>query len=285
MDEKSIEKDVQSSIADQALKNPVKYTFMLTKEIFTLNKGLFLGIAAIVILLTLLSVVPIVGLVASILSGILLFGLLFFVGGYFYRSKTMDEFVGTIRSMTIANLFRNYLKPSLGAYVGWVILVLPVMLIFGLIVGLIRQSILIGTIPNGDSTTLPATLSAVILPLIIIAFVLYIMPLVIANMIKRDNFVDAFKAVFTVFSKDVWRRAFTKAYFKYMGLIGFWLLLLITTAIVFSGLLMRLFFAIDPSMMESGIVIVLILMVILQIIMNIFFAVSSIIAERITQQQ
>ena len=281
-----MEEQNRTGIVDQALADPIKYTVMLTKEIFSLNKGLFLGITAIVILLSLLSNIPIVGLIATVLSGILLFSLLFFIGKRFYHSATMDEFVESIKSMTIANLWQSYWKPSLGAYLGWVILALAMMLLIGLIVGISGQgSTLIAAMQSGDPMALLATLPAMILPLTIVAFVIYVAPLVFANIIKTDNFNDAFKAAFTIFSKDVWKRAFTGTYFKYMGLLGLWLILFFVAILMLSGLVMALFGAIDPSMIMVGMVIVFILMMIIQIVMYVFYAVSSVIADRITKQQ
>ncbi len=286
MEEQNWEEQNQTGIVDQALAHPIKYTVMLTKEIFGLNKGLFLGITAIVILLSLLSNIPILGLIASVLSGILMFSLFFFVGKVFYHSKTMDEFVDAIKSMTIANLWKSYWKPSLGAYAGWVILILAIIMLIGLIIGVSGQgSNLAAGMQSNDPTAMLAIMPLMILPFILIALLLYVMPLVFANIIKTDNFNDAFKAVFTIFSKDVWRRAFTGVYFKYMGLLGLLLILFTVIIVVLSGLFMSLFGAIDPSMMVIGMVVVLILMVILQIVMNIFYAVSSVIADRMTQQQ
>jgi hypothetical protein len=271
-------------IVDQALAHPIKYTLMLTKEVFALNKGLFLGITAIVILLSLLSNIPLLGLVASVLSGILMFALFFFVGKVFYEAADMDAFVETIRTTTISKLWSNYWKPSFGAYLGWVLIILLFLVIAGVIVGITGagDKFMMASQSN-DPMAMLAILPATILPLLLLALLLYVMPLVFANIIKTDNFNDAFKAVFTIFSKDVWRRAFTGAYFKYMTLLGLILIALMILMVVFSGILMTIFGALDPSMMIVGLIIVIILMVIIQIVMNIFYAISAVIADRMTR--
>lgn len=271
-------------IVDQALAHPIKYTLMLTKEVFALNKGLFLGITAIVILLSLLSNIPLLGLVASVLSGILMFALFFFVGKVFYEAADMDAFVETIRTTTISTLWNKYWKPSFGAYLGWVLIILLFLVIAGVIVGITGagDKFMMASQSN-DPMAMLAILPATILPLLLLALLLYVMPLVFANIIKTDNFNDAFKAVFTIFSKDVWRRAFTGAYFKYMTLLGLILIALMILMVVFSGILMTIFGALDPSMMIVGLIIVIILMVIIQIVMNIFYAISAVIADRMTR--
>jgi len=271
-------------IVDQALEHPIKYTFMLTKEVFALNKGLFLGITAIVILLSLLSNIPLLGLVASVFSGILMFALFFFVGKVFYEAADMDSFVEAIRTTTISTLWNKYWKPSFGAYLGWVLIILLFLVIAGVIVGITGagERFMMASQSKNPMDIL-AILPAAIPLIILLALLLYVMPLVFANIIKTDTFNDAFKAVFTIFSKEVWRRAFTGVYFRYMTLLGLILIALMILMVVFSGIVMAMFGALDPSMIMVGLIIVIILMVIVQIVMNIFYAISAVIADRMTR--
>jgi len=281
-----MEEQYKTGIVDQALEHPVKYTVMLTKEVITLNKRLFLGITAIVTLLMYLSAIPIVGMVASILSGILLFTLFYFIGKTFYRSQTMDEFVDAIRSMTLADLWKNYLKPASGAYLGWAALSLVMLLLTGALVSLSGHGdSLIVAIQSGDPSVMLDAMPAMILPFILIALLMYVSPLVLANVIKADNFNDAFKAVFTFFSKDVWRRAFTGEYFKYMTVLGLIMLAFLFVMAIVSAVIMAIFGALGSYMLIAGIVVVTIAMMFLQVVMNVFFAISSVIADRLTQQQ
>ncbi len=278
---KEPQKDHEHSLlVDQALEHPVKYTLMLTKEIFSLNKGLFLGITAIVIVLSLFTNIPIIGLIASVLSGILMFSLFFFTGKVFYESRTMDEFVEKIRSTTIASLWKEYWKPSLGAYLGWVMIILFFILVTGIFIGLSGNS---DTILRGEPEAILSVLPSMIVPFLLMGLILYVMPLVFANIIRTDNFNDAFKAVFSIFDKTVWKRAFTKPYFKYMVALGLVITGLMVAVMLLSAVIMGIFAAIDPSLMVVGMLITMIVMVLLQVIINVFFAISSVIADRITQ--
>jgi hypothetical protein len=279
-----MEETDKEKIVDQALTHPIKYTLMLTKEVFSLNKGLFLAISAIVVLLSLLSNIPILGLIASVLSGILMFALFFFVGKVFYEAEDMDTFVEAIRTMRLSELWNRYWKASFGAYLGWVLVVLLYLLIAGLILGIAGAgNDLMMASEGNDPMAMLALLPATILPLILLALLLYVTPLVFANIIKTDTFNDAFKAVFSIFSKDIWRRAFTGAYFKYMTLLGLILIALTVLMVVLAGAMMAIFSALSPSLMIVGMIIVVILMVVVQIVMNIFYAISSVIADRMTR--
>jgi len=281
-----MEEQYQRGIVDQALEHPVKYTVMLTKEVISLNKRLFLGMTAIVTLLMYLSAIPIVGMFASILSGILLFTLFYFIGKTFYRSRTMDEFVNTIRSMTLADLWQNYLKPASGAYLGWVFLSLVMLLLTGILISLSGYGdSLVMAMQSQDPTVMLDAMPALILPFILVLLLMYVAPLVLANVIKADNFNDAFRAVFTFFSKDVWRRAFTGEYFKYMTALGLIMLAFLFVMTIISAIFMAIFSALGSYMLIVGIVAATIVMMFLQVVMNVFFAISSVIADRMTQQQ
>ncbi len=271
-------------IVDQALEHPVKYTVMLTKEIFSLNKNLFWSIAAAVILLSFLAKIPILGMVASVASGILMFLLFFFVGKCFYRSGSMDDFVESIRSMTLNDLAKDYWKPSLGAYAGWGVLLLAVLMVIGVMIGISGYSYrLSAALQTNNPQEILALWPAIILPLILIALLLYLMPLVFANTLKTDSFNAAFKAVFGIFGKDLLRRAFTLKYFTYMGILGL-LLILLSIAFVLLFELYIMLFGTMPFMIIVGVLLLMVAVVVVQILVNIFYAISSVIADRMTQR-
>jgi len=283
---KKWEEQNKTGIIDQVPAHPIRYTFMLTWDIFDLNKLLFFMVMVTVIIFSLITNLPIVGLIASMFIGLSIFSLSFFVGKTFYYAKTMGQLIAVIRTTMIENLWEDYWKPSLGAYMGWVVLMLAITLLTNFIININDQESNLATaMLTGDPVVIRAIIPYMTLPFILIMLFLYVMPLVFVNVIKTDNFNDAFKAVFTVFSKDVWRRALTGAYFKYMSLLG--LLIIFATAIVavVSELIMALFGALGPLMVPVGMEFVLLLTVVFQIALNVFYAVSSVIAERITQQQ
>ncbi len=282
-----MEDHTSEGIAYQALQRPIEYTIKLTKEVFILNKPLFLSVAAIVILFSMLANIPLVGILFSILSGVLLFMLFFFVGKLFERAKTMDAFVDEIRSTTLSTLWRDYYTPSLGAYFGWLTLILSFLLLFAMMIMANGETedILIGLKAN-DYSGLIAILPSMIVPsIIVMALVTYLMPLVFAKMIAADTFGEAYRAVFTFFRGDVWKRAFTGAYFKYMSLLGVILIVFVIAMMIISGIVMWLLAAIDPSMVLIATVVALIFTVTIQVVMNIFYAISAIIADKMTEYE
>ena len=279
-----MEEKTSANIVEQSLEHPIKYAIMLTKEVYSLNKGFFWGITALIIVLAILSNIQIVGLVASVVSGILMFALFLFTGKVFDTSSTMDMFVKEIESISISKLWNDYWKPALGAYLGWVIVVIALIILTTITFSLTGgTSLLMQDEPLASNLTL--LLPPMILPLIILSLILYVIPLVFANTIRTDTFEDAFKSVFTLFQGTLWRRAFTGGYFKYMAAIGLVLIALIVGVSVASGLLVTLLGAIDPTMIYIGMILMVIVMVIFQVIINVFYAITAIIADRIATEQ
>ena len=124
--------------------------------------------------------------------------------------------------------------------------------------------------------------SMMIIPMLIVSLILYLVPLVFANTIRTDTFGDAFKSVFSLFKGDVWRRAFTGVYFKYMALLGLVLIAFVIVMVIVSSLLVTLLGGIAPTMIYIGILPIIIEIVVLQVIVNVFYAITAIIADRMT---
>jgi len=271
-------------IVDQALAHPIKYTLMLTKEVFVLNKGLLLGFAAIITLFAFLSAIPIIGFLPSILSGVLMFALQIFVGKTFYQANTMDEFVNKIRSATLMDIWNKYWKPATGAYLGWAGVMLILIIISGLIISITGNvDSLVAATSSGDLTVLFAALPGMIIPLMLFAMIFYVSPLVMANIFKAENFNDAFMAVFTLFSAEVWRRAFNVNYFNYITLLGLVLIGLAVIVFIIVYAIMFILASIGPSMVLVGTMIALIISMVVQVVVTILFAISAVIADRMTR--
>ncbi len=276
-----MEEKKEMNIVDQALAHPIKYTFMLTKEVYSLNKRFFWGLVALTVLLALLSEIPLLGIIASVVSGILIFSVFLFTGKVFDRSLHMDMFVEEIEGINISKLWNNYWQIAFGAYLGWVLILLIIIFLTAFILGLSGQMDLLmsGDIAAQSPSTL---LSLVAVPLLLFALILYLVPLVFANTIRTDTFGDAFKSVFTLFSGSVWHRAFTGVYFKYMALLGLVVIGLILVLSILFSLLLALS-AIDPTLMLIGTILIVIFALVFQLLTNIFYAFSSVIADRMTQ--
>lgn len=277
-----MEERKEMNIVDQALAHPIKYAIMLTKEVYSLNKSFFWGLSAIIVVLALLSEIPLLGLIATVISGILMFSLFLFTGKVFYKAATMDMFVEEIESISVSKLWNNYWQPAFGAYLGWVVIVLGTLFLAGFMVAVTGQA---DALMMGDTAAEnPMMLFSVMtIPMLIVSLILYLVPLVFANTIRTDTFGDAFKSVFSLFKSDIWRRAFTGVYFKYMALLGLVLIAFVIVMIMVSALFVTLLGGIDPTMISIGVLLMVIVMVVLQVILNVFYAITAIIADRMTQ--
>ena len=265
-------------LAQQALEHPVKYTFILTKEIIQLNTKLFTSLAAIIVVLGIASVfLPNINFLFTTLINVLLFCLFFFVGKTFDHAKQMHEFVTQIEAETLSDLWTKYAGPSIGAYLGWIVAIIPIGLLIAVIIfsGQNDEAIQ-GAFQQGNVEALLSFLPFLVLSFAIIGLVLYVTPLVFVNILRTDNFNDAFKSVFSLYQSSLWKRAFTSAYFKYMTVLG----LSLTGIIIIFTLLMGLLES--PATIQGLGIIFIVFTLLLQIVVNIIYAISAMIADRLS---
>ena len=258
-------------LIDEALSSePIKNTFRLGWEFIKLNQTFTLTAIVMLIVLNLFGMIPIVSLIFMVLSAV--FGLVIqiHVGKTFYESQDIKSYIHEIKESSIDKVLTRHVATAFGAYMGWVILLLLLIFLFGVIgssMGIINEHMNQANIVN-----------AVVmlgLPMLLIALVLsYVQPLVQANIIMANGLQEGFKAVFTLFSVNLWRLAFQSSYFKYVAGFGLITILLLFFFAFIIGLLTNL----------SGLTIVgNILMVILMYVFMIIMAVGSMMAKRLIE--
>ncbi len=171
-----------------------------------------------------------------------------------------------IEDSTIDNLVRKDISTAFGSYLGW----FPLTLLFTILLASISS--VMGITPHMymvgyDSINLFVVL---VLPLL---FISYIQPLVQANIILSNGFKEGFKAVFTLFSINLWRSSFQLSYFKYI--VSFWLTIIILLFLFsfFIGMLGTIGLSIIGN----------ILIFILVYIFMITMAISSMMAKRLVE--
>jgi len=253
-------------LIDEALSvEPIKNTFRLGWEFITLNQKFTLTAMIIFVALNLFGIIPIASLIFMVLSTI--FGLVIqiHVGKTFYESQDIKSYINEIKESSIDTLLTQHVATAFGVYMGWIVLSLVGVILFGLVgssMGLINQQ------PY-------SFLNAFFIlgyPLLIIALILsYVQPLVQANIIMANGIKEGFNAVLTLFSIDLWRSSFQSSYFKYVSIFGLATILLIFFFSFIIGLLTNL----------SGLPIIgNILMIILMYIFTIMIAIGSMMAKR-----
>jgi len=265
------ENNIQNSdtrLIDEALASePIKNTFRLGWEFIVVNQKFTLTAMIIFVVLNLFGMIPVATLIFMVLSAV--FGLVIqiHVGKTFYASQDIKNYIHEIEESSIDTLLTRHVGTAFGAYIGWVVLLLLVILLFGFVggsMGIITEHM--------NKVALLNALVALGFPIFLIALAFsYVQPLVQSNIIMANGIQGGFKAVFTIFSTRIWRMAFQSSYFKYVAGFGLIIILLLFFFAFLIGLLTAL----------SGLAIVgNILMIVLMYIFMLIMAIGSMMARR-----
>ena len=213
-----------SKLIDEALDfEPIKNTFRLGWEFVTLNKKFTLTAMVTFILLNILGMIPMIALIFMVLSAIFGLAIQIHVGRTLYFSRDIQSYISEIEYSSVEAILNRHTATAFGVYMGWTLLILIAILIFTFIGGALG---LIGN--NMSEVEIVNALITLGLPIILVALVLsYVQPLVQANIILSNSFKEGFKAVFTIFSIELWRLSFQKSYFKYVAIFGTILIVLL----------------------------------------------------------
>ncbi len=219
-------------LIDQATSEPIKNVFKIGWETIILNIPTLSTAITLLLLLNIASFMNLMllNIVLVIFSGILVVSAQIYIGRTFYEAVGMNDFASTIREATVMDFFKKHIGVATGSYIAWITLfILPILVI-------------VLFLPQGAEPTtedIDNFLLAFIPFIVIMLIVLYVQPLVQANVIVSNTFKEGFRAVMTIFSKKVWTKAFTRRYFSYLtrfGLIIFATLFLLGLVIGFTGL-------------------------------------------------
>jgi len=247
---------------------PVKNTFRLGWEFIRLNQTFTLTVLAILILLNLLGIIPLFSLIAPMLAGVLSMTLQIYAGRTVYESKNITDYVERIKNSRIdSEALKGHFSTAFGAYVGWIVLFIAFMFIASIVAvssGLINE--------NMSEPDILMALASLAFPFMLVALILsYVQPLVHSNIVLSNGFVEGFKAVFTLFSRDVWSSAMQKSYFVYVSIFGLLIIgILIPFVALFASMGMGLFLNI--------------LLVIVSYILMIIISIAAMVARRIVEE-
>jgi len=176
-----------------------------------------LNVFAILILIAIgiISLIPIIGVVFSVLAYLITLSYQIFIAKEIAQ-KDKDEIDSFAKEVSLKEFLFKYFSTSIGAWLGfliiWVILAIIAIILVG--IGGMELSFNLNNIP----------FFAIFIVLILITIFLYVYPAVMGGVFNSNDFGEAFKKVFLFFSPSLWKKSFKSRYF---GLIFFWSLILL----------------------------------------------------------
>jgi len=211
----------QRRLIDEARGEPVKNAFRLGLEFMDRNRLLAAMTMGVFVLLSLLDIVPGLGILAGIALGVMAQSVQIYVGRTFYHSENIGQFVEGAEQVKLKEFLLRYQAPAFGAWLGWFTLSVIFFILFVILV------LAIGVDPSlfeksalQDQAKVAELAMAILeagLPLMLVALVLaYVYPIAQGRVILSDTLGEAFKAVFSIFSPSVWSAAMQKEYFKFL---------------------------------------------------------------------
>ena len=211
----------QVRLIDEARHEPIKNAFRLGLEFMDRNRMLAAMTMGIFLVLSLLEMVPVLGMVAGVALGVFSQAVQIYVGRTFYDASGIEAYVAAAESAKLKEFLNRYLAQAFGAWLGWLVLSLVFMVLFIIffITGGTDLSAFDQTAMQ-DEEQIYALILAVLeagTPLVLVGLLLsYVYPIAQGRVIRSGGFGDAFRAVFSVFSPTVWASAMNAAYFRYV---------------------------------------------------------------------
>ena len=228
----------QVRLIDEARHEPIKNAFRLGLEFMDRNRMLAAMTMGIFLVLSLLEMVPVLGMVAGVALGVFSQAVQIYVGRTFYAAPGIEGYVSAAESAKFKEFLTRYLAQAFGAWLGWLVLSLVFMVLFIIffITGGTDLSAFDQTAMQ-DEEQIYSLILAVLeagTPLVLAGLLLsYVYPIAQGRVIRSGGFGEAFRAVFSVFSPAVWASAMHAAYFRYvfffsLALIGIAVLVILT---------------------------------------------------------
>ena len=201
---------------------PIKNSFRIAWEFIILNKTLTFTAMSMLLFLNIASLF--LGLLATVLAGVMSVAIQIYVARLLYESQDINHFVEETKKAKFETILSTHIFTALGAYLG------TVTLLFGAIFLMTSVIQSMGVdFETVQLNELMEVISKLIIPIGIVALLVsYLHPLVQSNIALSTTFKEAYRAVFTIFSPTLWSRAFQGAYFKYVSLF-----ILIIASVIF----------------------------------------------------
>ncbi|MHC3993584.1 hypothetical protein ACXWTF_02035 [Thiomicrolovo sp. ZZH C-3] len=214
----------ENRLVDEARREPVKNAFRLGWEFVERNRTLALTTLAAFILLSLLELIPLLGVVAAVALGVFAQSVQIYVGRTLVNADSINSFITTAEQTTFTAFMTRYQAPAFGAWLAWFVMGMGFFLLWMVLV--LAVGIDPGTLedPAYDEAQMIAFAEAMgisVLPMLIVGMLIaYVYPIAQGRVILSDTFGEAFKAVFSVFTPAVWQAAARGEYFRFVFYLG-----------------------------------------------------------------
>jgi hypothetical protein len=196
-------------------------------------------VALALLVLSLLSMLPLVGIVASVVQGILFYALAYWLVDRLRESDSVETFRQEMAGEDAKRILTAYFGPAAGFYTGFMVFSIIMIIITAAILWMTGGFAAMGVAmeqvqghPDANPEQMAAVYAQVMgagAPALVFMFITslffsYVWPLVYGYGLLQKSFGDAFNAVFMLFSPRFWRAAFTGRYFV---LVSLWMLILL----------------------------------------------------------
>jgi len=193
---------------------PIKLSFHLAWNFFTKNKMLSLFIILALFGMALLSMIPILGLVFSMMLMAMFFSLQVTIGKLVYQSESLENYYSGVAKLTLKEALVGRLGVAFGYFVGFFVVEIALFIVLGILAVIFGASDAFVDLANGLEPASAAGLGMLIFVFgLIMLFISYIFPIVVGGIYKEETFGGAFKALFKMFSPQTWKASLNLNYF------------------------------------------------------------------------
>ena len=185
---------------------------------FKNNLGVSFGVIGVLFALMLLSMIPYLGFVFSLMEGFLIISIGAFFAKKIVNCNSESEMVDISKNTTFKSFLFDNISMAVGVYLGSLIVFILIFAIIG-VLGALAGNEIEAMYYTDHISSLAVILIIIDVVLLIIAF--YIYPAVVGEAYMCGNFTDAFKKMFLFFNPKFWKKTFNA---KYMILVFIWMM-------------------------------------------------------------
>lgn len=183
------------------------------------------------------------------------FALQAFIAHTLEEAQTQEMLITTIEEHTIVQIMLKHLLPVMGVFLGSAVVLGIVMgMSYVVMIAMIGepawQAVLAGNVAESQRVDVYMSLAAIAAVDFLVALsLIYFYPLALARGLGKDNLNEAFVAIFSVFSYDVWKKSTHEKYFVYMSMLHinalglFFVFGLVAGSMIFLPLAMMVWYA------------------------------------------
>ncbi|NPA11207.1 MAG: hypothetical protein GXO62_03095 [Epsilonproteobacteria bacterium] len=199
-----------------------KTAFTYAWEFIRSNWILTAMVITILVGIGVLSFIPLIGAIFSILITLIIFNLQIYFGKLVSESQSVEDIKKFSKKTELESFLFKYINIAAGAYLGFFVLFLLVGTIYGLVMAKFGIDYYSGGLTGFG-------LLWILIGMVIFGIVGYIYPAVMGEILKTGSFMEAFKSVFNLFNPNLWKKSLNK---KYFGFVSIWMLLILGLAIM-----------------------------------------------------